>query len=249
MLFFKRKQPQLRALKLYSVSSTTRRPAIHRAVLLEAILSMCQELFGAAPTKFDIHGPYGIRKGQRVGIKAFRSKLERRGHDDYYAIDGEAPGSFGFGCLFDARTATEHVYSELVFWYQLTTNTIDVVSLASSLSAVFPSDYGFVIDLPADHFASEEAKFKRTLSGVSLKPNEQLFQWRSKIGSVLQGKVRGLYEYNFLNDTQVEELRSVGLPPTSTLREGLNLLVFSDPDSLKSAQARYAQTMRASFNA
>ena len=179
----------------------------------------------------------------------FRSKLERRGHDDYYAIDGWFPGSFGFSCLFDARTGTEHLYSELVFWYHLATKVVDVVSLASRLSSAFPRDYGFVVDLPEDYDVMAESKIETTFFGVSVKSNEQLFQWRGEIGGVLKGKVRGLYQYNFLNDAQAEELRYVGLPQASRLKDGLNVLTFADADALKSARTRYANASRESVHA
>ena len=214
---------------------------MRRAVLVETILALCQDLFGSTPTRFDIHGPYGIRKGQSVGIKAFRTKLERRGHDDYYAINGRLPGSFGFVVLFDAKTGTEHLYSELVFWYHPAANSVDIVSLALRLSSVFPSDYGFAIDLPADYDVHEESKIKRTFFGVSVKSNEQLFRWRTQIAGVLRGRVRGLYQYNFLNDAQAEELRRAGLPQPSRLKDGLSVLTFTDPDALKNAQMRYAR--------
>lgn len=240
MFFWRRDESKLRALKLYSVWLPGRQPAIDRAVLTETILGLCQEQFGDVPAQFDIHGPYGIRKGRGVGIKAFRSKLQRRGHADYYAIDGSTPGSFGFGCLFGAKTGTEHFYNELVFWYALTGKAIDVVALTSRLAAVFPTDYGYAVDLPSDYMASAESKFRRTLFGVSLAPNEQLVQWRTRIGGVLQGEVRDVFPYNFLNDAQAEKLRAVGLQ-FAAFNGGLSVLTFTGPDALKNAQSRYAK--------
>jgi hypothetical protein len=242
MLFRRRDESKVRALKLYSVWLPAARPAIDRPVLVETILGLCQALFGNLPAKFDIHGPYGIRKGQSVGIKAFRSKLQRRGHDDYYALDGSTPGSFGFGCLFDAKTGTDHLYTELVFWYLLTGEDVDVVALVSRLSAVFPTDYGYAIDLPSDYIVSAEAKLRRTLAGVGLRQNEELFEWRRRIGGILQGEVRSVYPYNFLNDAQAERLRTVGLPQAAALGgTDLSVLALPEPHALEDALKLYAK--------
>ena len=242
MFLSQRKQPSIRAIKLYSVSSPERRVTILRDALVDMILGQCERYFGGMPTQFDIHGPYGIPKGRSIGLQAFRNKLVRRGHADYYALNGEIPGSFGFSCLFDARTRTAHVYTELVFWYLVSLHQVNVELLVASLSRSFPIDYGFVIDLPPDYSVVMESKIKKTMFGAGVSTNKEFHRWRGEINTVLTGKVRGLYPYNFLNDAQVNELLSLGFPQASSLVPGLSILAFPDPIALEDARSRLARS-------
>lgn len=114
MLF--RKKDTFRAIKLYSIGSE--QGFIDRPSLVEAILKTFETEFDELPKEYGINGPYGIRKGGSVGIEVFKNKLETKGHDKYYGLNGSTEGRFGFHILFDANLA-EATYSELIVWYKI----------------------------------------------------------------------------------------------------------------------------------
>ena len=118
MFFFNKKRPpSRRTLKFYCVHASNREAHIDRPALVDGLIAACETYFGQPPKKFDIGGPYGIRKGQPVGIRSFRNRLAKRGHEDYYALWAREEDSFGFDCSFRRLTSTEYTFSELLFWF------------------------------------------------------------------------------------------------------------------------------------
>ena len=109
---------------------------------MDGLIAACETYFGQPPKKFDIGGPYGIRKGQPVGIRSFRNRLAKWGHEDYYALWAREEDSFGFDCSFGRLTSTEYTFSELLFWYETKKHDARILDIATDLIKVFPVDYG-----------------------------------------------------------------------------------------------------------
>ena len=235
----------LRALKLYSVSPLGNPRRIDRAALVEGLLSSCEQFFGSAPTKFDIHGPYGISKGRSVGIKAFRNKLAKRGHADYYGLEGGLGEPFGFSCVFvperDAQSGCDH----LLVWFNVQTHAANVLDLAKRLMRFFPANYGYVDDFPADYVLQVESRPKWALFGTSLKENPEHSRWRLRTHIVLEGRVRDIYRCNLLNVMQADALRSLAFPDPVPFVNDVSLLEFTDDDAFEECRSRYRRLLPA----
>jgi hypothetical protein len=242
MLRFFRRPPATttRALKLYSVWPVAMPKTIDRPALVEGVLSASQRFFSSTPNRFDIHGPYGISKGRSVGIKAFRNKLAKRGHADYYGLEGYCEESFGFSCLFEAITGVGHRYDELLMCFAIDRHQVDVLDLAEALIKLFPSDYGFIQDFRSDDNVMAEARRKRTLFGYTLKEDPEHSRWRSAIPTVLDGKIRKVYRYNLLNEAQVQALAPFDFPKPVRVVNGMSMVWLSDDAIFESCKRRYS---------
>jgi hypothetical protein len=247
MLHFLRRKPQLsmRVIKLYSVWPIDEPKVLDRPALVEGLLSTCEQFFGSMPETFDMHGPYGISKGKSVGLAAFRNKLAKRGHDAYYALNGECESSFGFSCLLRAKTDARHLYDELLVWFTTERHAVQILDLAERLVRLFPTDYGFVADFPSDYDLSMEGRRNKTLSGYTLSEDPEHSRWRGAIATVLEGKIRKLYRYNFLNPRQVEALLSLGFPRPIEFVSGVSALVLADDAVFEACKRRYSSVVPA----
>jgi hypothetical protein len=235
----------MRALKLYSVWPVGAPKFINRPALVEGLLSICERFFGSPPQTFDIHGPYGITKGTSVGVQAFRNKLAKRGHDDYYALDGRSETSFGFSCLFEAKADTGHSYDQLLVWFAIERHHLEILDLAENIIRLFPADYGFVEDFSSDYNLMAEARRKKTLSGYTLEPNLEHSRWTSAIATVLEGKIRKVYRYNFLNSTQVEALTPLRFPPAIRVVNGVSMVWLANDGVFETCTRRHSDVVPA----
>ena len=240
-----------RVIKLYSVSPMPSDKLLNRPMLVDTLLALFQKCFGELPKHFDIHGPYGVKKGSTVGIKSFRNKLEKRGHGDYYALtgyaDGYSEGPFGFDCLFDAMTNSCHTYNEIVIWYLPDKYEVNVNECVSALIEVFPIDYGYVVDLPYNYDVNTEAKNTNSFWSIifGFKSIHNKLGWCGNIASVLEGKIPDLFSVNFLNDKQADELKSIGLQSQQILKNGIRVLSIPDLTQLKSSRMIYRNHIEA----
>jgi hypothetical protein len=217
MRFFSRKPlPKLTAIKLYCIGEPE-----NRELLLSRILSSLQEVFGALPEEFDIHGPYGIRKGSSIGYRAFQNKLTQKGHEKYYALAGETNGQFGFNLLLGARIG-EITYTELVLWYASETYLVDFLQLVEPILGPLNASCGFDIDVPDGYSISTETKIKRSIFGsISIKVDHKHLAW---LPSVREGAIRRLFRNNIVNSEQLSALASQRIGPTKPLSNGLHYI-------------------------
>ncbi len=220
-LFKKEVRPPFTAIKLYGL----REPA-DREALLSSILDSIRSTFGALPVEYDICGPYGIKKGTTVGLKAFQNTLAKRGHDKYYTLSGATSGQFGFNLLLGARvngTACS-TYSELIVWYASDNYSVDFLELVIPLLEPLDAVCGFDIDIPASDNISTETKIKRSVFGsISVDVNHKHLAWLS---SVHEGAVRGVFRNNVVNDQQLASLSGNGITVSQTLPNGLHYFHF-----------------------
>jgi len=249
MFFFnKERPPSRRTLKFYCVQASNGDAHIDRPALVDGLIAACETYFGQPPKKFDIGGPYGIRKGQPVGIRSFRNRLAKRGHEDYYALWAREEDSFGFDCSFRRLTSTEYTFSELLFWYETKKHDARILDIATDLIKVFPVDYGFVADFPDNYSLSWESAIKKTWSSWTTEPNVEFNLWKDNIASVFDGHVRKLYPYNFLNPVQTEALAAMGLPRATEFWGEISVLVLSDTTVLEKYNAVYEHAVRSRLN-
>jgi hypothetical protein len=244
--FLRRDVPRVRALKFFSVWPDAEPKYLDRPALVDGLLSMTTDVFGEYPQEFDIQGPYGISKGRSVGIKGFRSKLAKRGHEDYYGLDANSGGSFGFFSQLKARTGGGHFYDEVCVWFAVDQHQIDAMALARSVALLMPVDYGYITDFPSGYDLRVESPRKRLLfGGYALRETADHAHWRANIPNVLEGMIRDVYPYNFLNRRQVEVLAKLGIPEPTTLTQHMSALVFSDDRALQECRRRYFEAVPA----
>jgi hypothetical protein len=229
----------LRALRLYSVAPIGKPRRLDRAELVEGLLSACEKSFGSTPRRFDIYGPYGISKGRGVGIKAFRNKLAKRGHADYYGLEGGIGEPFGFWCFFMPERNGQAGWDEVVLWFDFRTHGIDVPPLAKTIIRFFPANYGYVKEFPADCLVPSESRPKKTFMGVTFVGDPEYESWRSRIPTVLDGKVRNIYRCNLLNAAQSHSLQSFGFPKAVPFAGDVGVLEFADDEAFKACADRY----------
>ena len=188
----------LNAIKLYSTS-----PPLDREVLVLSILKSMQDSFGALPVEFDIHGPYGIKKGSTVGFKAFQKKLEQKGHDGYYALSGNTSDQFGFHLLLGARIG-ETSYSEIIVWYAPERFQVDFLSLSEPLLGPLNACCGFEIEIPADHMVTTETRIRQSILGsISVDVSSKHLEWIQFIG---RGDIRGPFRKTIVNGDQLKSI-------------------------------------------
>lgn len=197
-LFAKSDLPRIRAIKLYSLGEPS-----ERNVLVSCILASLEKVFGTAPAEFDIHGPYGVKKGTTIGLESFQKKLSQKGHDKYYALTGETSNQFGFNLLLGARCG-ETIYSELILWYDTAKYEVEFLELVQPLLAPLNASCGFDVEIPSGHSVTTETAIKRSLFGsISVEVNGTHLTW---LPSVSQGGIRALFTNNILNSKQLANL-------------------------------------------
>lgn len=235
--FFKKKLPATyRAIKLYSIVRDSEEDTLDRQLLIDTVLNLFEEYFKELPKEYDIHGPYGISKGSSVGIKAFRDKLSKKGHDSYSMVRGNKEHYFGFYCSCRSAARGHH---ELCIWYNFNQYDIDPVGLVSDVLQVFPINYGFAMDYPENFEIYMESEVKKSFLGISVSTNPKLYNWLDNIDTVFEGKVRDLYMINFLNSKQASALESLGMPLPEHLGKGIQVLKFKDQSEFNKYQKVY----------
>ena len=203
--WFRQEKRVFRTIKLYSIAES--QDGLNRAALVEALLKMCEKNFGNYPRKYDIHGPYGVRKGSTVGLSAFKKKLEKIGHEKYYALSAETEDLFGFQLLlsakFDACT-----YSELIIWYSDEIAQIEFMNIVQPIQKVFNITSGYSIDIKGNYNLSTETENRQGVFGTSVKISYEHKKW---LNLAHRGKVRDLFMQNILNEAQTSKLKQIGV--------------------------------------
>lgn len=197
-LFTKSDLPRIKAIKLYSLGDPS-----ERNVLVSCILASIEKVFGTTPAEFDIHGPYGVKKGTTIGLESFQKMLSQKGHDKYYALSGETSNQFGFNLVLGARCG-ETSYSELILWYDTAKYEVEFIELVRPLLAPLNASCGFDVEIPSGHSVTTETAIKRSLFGsISVEANGRHLAWLS---SVSRGGIRALFSNNILNSKQLANL-------------------------------------------
>lgn len=200
-------------LKLYSPISVDRQVTIDRQILVDRLVQTFEKYFGEAPDSFDIHGPYGILKGQNVGLKRFKTLLQSKGYDKFHGLTITNKSNSKCIEFLDTsdnleRKGWTYGYQELIIGHQILEHKSDLVKVANEIYEVFKFDYGYITYLPDNFDLSSESKIKKGIltSGTSVSVSD--LTWRSQIQLVLEGKLKDIYEVNILNSKQVENIKS-----------------------------------------
>ncbi|MBQ4833679.1 hypothetical protein J8L70_10540 [Pseudoalteromonas sp. MMG010] len=196
---FSRLKFNLTALKLYSIAED--QYEIDRSNLVDLVLEYFKNQFGELPKEFVIHGPYGISKGQSVGIKAFRNKLNSKGHEKYYALSGDTELRLGFEASFSDSNESGS-FSELIIWFNSQIFEDSLVNIATLFNTCFPVSSGYQIDIDPNKFTVTEHKItKGFFGGFSIHISQEGEQW---IQEFEQGGYKKVFSSNLFSQTQME---------------------------------------------
>ena len=200
-------------LKLYSSISVDRQVTIDRQILVDTLVQTFEKYFGEAPDSFDIHGPYGIPKGQNVGLKRFKTLLQTKGYDKFYGLT--ITNKSNSKCIEFLDTSDNlkqkgwtYGYQELIIGHQILEHQSDLVKVANEIYEVFKFDYGYITYLPNNFDLSTETKFKKGFLTLGTSVSVSDLNWRSQVQLVLKGKLKDIYDVNILNSKQVENIKS-----------------------------------------
>ena len=199
---FSRKKDKFTAIKLYSIDDEQSK--IDRPILVQRILEFFESDLNGAPKEFDIHGPYGISKGQTIGIRAFKNKLEQKGHDEYYGLDGTTENHSGFNILFNAPIGN-NFYTELIIWCNSALLDFDLKFCATQLTQIFPISCGFEIEFGSQHqITSEDLTRKRWFGSQGNQISYKHLEW---IQDFSNGEIRTNSKNSLLSKGQLDKLQ------------------------------------------
>jgi hypothetical protein len=194
---FSRKKDNFTAIKLYSIDDE--QANIHRPTLIHSLLEFFESELNCVPKCFDIHGPYGIPKGQTVGIRSFKNKLDNRGHDDYFGLHGISESKLGFHVLFNAPIGN-NFYTELIIWCNKSFMDLELRLHAKKLLKMFPISSGFEMEFDDQYSIYFENKTKRGWFGsVENRINYKHLEW---IKGFSNGKIRQGFKSHLLSQKQ-----------------------------------------------
>ena len=200
-------------LKLYSSISVDRQVTVDRRILVDSLVQTFEKYFGEAADSFDIHGPYGIRKGQTVGLKRFKTLLQSKGYDKFYGLTITNKSYSKCIEFLDTsdnleRKVSTYGYRELIIGHQILEQQLDLVKVANEIYEVFKFDYGYITYLPDNFDLLSETRIKKGLLSSEVEVSASDLNWRSQIHLVLKGKLKDIYDVNILNSKQVENIKS-----------------------------------------
>jgi hypothetical protein len=198
-VFFNSEKKKYRAIKLYSLFGDQH--GIDRRALVTSILEVFERLFHRSPDEFDIHGPYGVKKGDAVHLSAFIGRLQKVGHEKYFALEGATIASFGFKLLCNARLE-EATYTELIVWYAQDEWKIDFKEVVAIVMGPLCLSSGYETVIDAGFDIRTEKKIKRGLfGGTSVEVSYQHLRW---IVGANDGAIRAIYEHNIWTENQLK---------------------------------------------
>lgn len=200
-------------LKLYSSISVDRQVTVDRQILVDKLVQTFEKYFGEAPDSFDNLGPYGIGKGQTVGLKRFMTLLQSKGHDKFYGLTITNKSNSKCIQFLDTsddleRKESTYRYRELIIGRQILEQQSDLLRVAREIYEVFKFDYGYITYLPDNFDLSTETKIKKGLFTSETSVSASELKWRSQIQLLLEGKLKDIYDVNILNAKQFENIKS-----------------------------------------
>ena len=199
-MFFKKKE-KFKVIKVYVLDED--QETIERAMLVNSILNLFESNL-ETPKDFDIGGPYGIRKGASCGVKAFKNKLEKKGHNDYYALSGITENDLGFEFLVDAIYKA-HKYSELIIWFNPKKFELSFEMLIRKFLVNCKISYAYEIELDSGFSIKSETKIKKGIfGGLSVTSSYENIKW---IENFTVGEYREIYKWNFMSFAQLSKAR------------------------------------------
>ena len=202
-MFFRKKEKFV-AIKLYSIGSEQKK--ISRPDLVSALLSLFECEFSMLPKEYVISGPYGVRKGSSIGVKAFKNKLSSKGHEQYYGLTGDTEGKFGFKLILDCNL-DPITYSELIIWYNASAFNVSFHEVVKKLSDPFSISCGYEIDIIEGIDIFTENKIKKSWFGeISVKVSYEHLNWIKRFE---YGDVRDVFESNLLTEKQLKKALSI----------------------------------------
>jgi hypothetical protein len=159
------------------------------------------------PLDYDIHGPYGIKKGSSVKLKTFKNRLEKIGHEKYYALDGGTDGRLGFNILLDAKLK-DTTYTELIIWYAKDAFDIKFTDIVNRVIVPLSLSTGYEIEINDGFNIQTENKIKKGfLGGISLKITYDHLQWLLGCES---GVIRDIFKKNIWSESQLKNVMLSG---------------------------------------
>lgn len=213
---FKKRKPVI-AFKFYSIGSN--QDGIDREKFVLSLLDAFETQLNELPHDYDIHGPYGIAKGRSVGIKAFKNKLQLKGHSKYSALSGTTDSRLGFEVRFHFKVG-EISYSEIVIWYNPLYFAPTFSEIAELINRSFPISCAYEIEIDLERMTVFENPMKRGwLGGLSIKMAYEHLQW---IKDFQNGAYRGIYKKNLFSDLQLNLIRKDNPTLVSVKVCGLN---------------------------
>lgn len=213
---FKKRKPVI-AFKFYSIGSN--QDGINREKFVESLLEVFKAQFNELPREYVIHGPYGIAKGQSVGIKDFKNKLQLKGHSKYSALSGDTSSRLGFETRFHFK-AEGISYSEAVIWFDPLNFTPDFCQITKLIHDSFPISCAYEIEIDIERMTVLENPIKRGwLGGLSVEMAYEHLEW---IKDFQNGASRGIFKKNLLSDFQITKLAKDNSSLVSMTICGLN---------------------------
>ncbi len=196
MINFFKKHPVNVVLKLYAIDV----PMARRESILNAIILTLKTNFNQLPKNYVIHGPYGVRKGGSILYKTFVKKLAEKGHEKYYAVDGQTENSHGFHFSY---SSVKPVF-ELTIWHREGKHDLNNFLLVKSLVDQIDVKYGYIFNLPSNYLLPNESKLTKGLLGYGSEPNKEYQSWSKKMELIEQGVIRKVFAVNVINDKQLK---------------------------------------------
>lgn len=191
------KKPKNTIIKLYALNV----PYKDRENVVNTSVLVCEKFFQKKPNEYVIHGPYGISKGRSVGYKSFINKLTKKGHEKYYAINGNYKEEFGFHLIW----LHENEVLELTYWFINESLQINEFELVQDLVIAINVLYGYIFTLPVNYMVSTESRVRKSLlGGLSVSNNLEYSKWLHDVLILLkQGKIRDYFPVNIVNSSQI----------------------------------------------
>lgn len=238
-LFKTKEKSQWEFLKIYSSVSKDKPSSIQREKLVDTLLKTFETCYGDMPELLDIGGPYGIAKGQPVGVKRFASLLQSKGYEKFYALTMSDKNHETLIHFLDTaheldKTGEDFGYQELVIGHKRPLFSCDLLKVADEIYSVFEFDYAYITQLPENFDIIKESRVKKMFGVISSVDSPADWTWRNNTNKILTGAIKDVYSTNLLNDIQGEKIRAMGFEMTK----------FNDKISIWKVEENKLKTVR-----
>ncbi|MEO9532920.1 MAG: hypothetical protein ABJG68_15315 [Crocinitomicaceae bacterium] len=237
---FKKKSPKTcNYLKLYLNIGKDEYSEKEKEQLVNSFIPTLEEIFPSINLKYDIGGHgYGISKGDGYfGIKALRSKFEKKGYDNMYSVTCSAlENKIQAGMLFLPARKSNFISFHIVAPFEQCVNEKLIETVLRNYNQICSVDYGYGYEVGKGFVGSVENYEKKGLFSTSLSVNPDQFEFENKLESALAGKIKKIYELNVFNKQQSELLYSTGLDNFKSI-DDVDYLILN-PQDLSKVEAK-----------
>lgn len=117
-----------------------------------------------------------------IGLKAFESKLNKKGHDAYYGYSAWDGDCAGFHVGFQDSPPYGAKFAEILLWFASGDVPANILGIVSTIAPVARTNYGYMSLLPANYDPVSESPIKHGLFGVSVQVGtNELRRWYKNI--------------------------------------------------------------------